>query len=63
MCAPVNARSRKWREKRKKKFCNDVNECLMKIGRGSRIVLIGDMNGRLEIMKQTGGKVERGWRE
>ena len=30
-----------------RKFCNDVNECLMEIGRGSRIVLIGDMNGRV----------------
>ena len=29
------------------KLWNDVNECLMEIGSGSRIVLIGDMNGRV----------------
>ncbi len=29
-----------------KKFWNDVNECLRSFERGSRIVLMGDMNGR-----------------
>ena len=28
-------------------FSNYVNKCLMEIGRGSRIVLIGDINGRV----------------
>ena len=43
--APINERCGKGREVRK--FWNDVNACMMKIGRGSRIVLIGDMNGRV----------------
>ena len=29
------------------KFWNYINECLMEIGRGSRIELIEDMNGRV----------------
>ena len=45
MYEPVNVRSRKEREMRK--FWSDVNECLTEIGRGSRIVLIGDMNGKV----------------
>ena len=31
-----------------RKFWNYVSECLSEIGRGSRIVLIGDINGRVE---------------
>ena len=34
-------------EKRKRERGNDVNECLMEIERGSRIVLIGYVNGRV----------------
>ncbi len=30
-----------------RKFWNDVNECLRSFERGSRIVLMGDMNGRV----------------
>ena len=37
-----------------KKFWSDVNECLMKIGRGSMIVLIGNMNGRVGNNEITG---------
>ena len=44
--APVNVGSEKGKEDMKK-FWNYVNECLMDIGRGSIIVLIGDMNGRI----------------
>ena len=43
--APVNVRNGK---KREMKFWNDVNECLIEIGRGSRIVSIADINGRVE---------------
>ena len=44
--APVNAKSGKGKEEMTK-FWNYVNECLMEIERGSRIVLIGNMNGRI----------------
>ena len=44
--APVNASSGKGREEMRK-FWNDVNECLRSFERGSRIVLMGDMNGRV----------------
>ncbi len=30
-----------------RKFWNDINECLRSFERGSRIVLMGDMNGRV----------------
>ena len=43
--ALVNVRSKKGKEEIK--FWNYMNECLMKIGRWSRIVLIGDMNGKV----------------
>ena len=41
--APVYARSGKRRDETRK-FWNDVNECLMEIERGNRIMLIKDMN-------------------
>ena len=53
---PVNVRSGK--EKEKKKSWNDMNECLKEIGRRSRILLIGDMNGKV------GKKIDRCvWKE
>ena len=36
------------------RFWNDVNECLMEIGSGSKLVLIGDMNGRVGNNEDTG---------
>ena len=44
------------------KFWNDVNVCLMDIERESRIMLIGDMNGRVDNNEIAGvvGK-GRGW--
>ena len=36
-----------------KKFWNYVNEYMMKIGKGIRIVLIADMNGRIGRNKVT----------
>ena len=44
--APVNKRSGKGRAEMEK-FWNDLNECLKKIGKGRRVVLLGDMNGRV----------------
>ena len=43
--APVNARSGKGKEM--KKFWNNMKVCLMEIGRGNRIVLIGYVNGKV----------------
>ncbi len=47
MCvyASVNVGNGRGREMRK--FWNDVNECLRSFEKGSRIVLMGDMNGRV----------------
>ena len=42
------------REAGMRKFWNDVNECLMKIGRGSMVGLIGYMNGRVGNSKVAG---------
>ena len=44
--ATVNVRNRKGKEEMRT-FWNYVNECLAEIRRGRRIVLIGDMNGRV----------------
>ena len=44
MYAPVDVRNGKEREEMRK-FWNDVNGCLGNFERGSRIVLMGDMNG------------------
>ena len=44
--APVNVVNGRGREEMRK-FWNDVNECLRSFNRGTRIVLIGDMNGRV----------------
>ena len=49
--ALINVRSRKGKEEMKK-FWNYVNECLMEIGRGCRIVFIGDMNRRVGNMRK-----------
>ena len=46
MYVPVNARSGKGRVELRK-FWNYVNECSVNIGRGSRIVLIVDIRGRV----------------
>lgn len=42
------------RQRDKIKFWNDVAECLRKIGRGRRVVLIGDMNERIGISEMEG---------
>ena len=44
--APVNARSGKGREEMRK-FWYNLNECLRRFERGRKIVLMGDMNGRV----------------
>ena len=46
MYAPVNVSNGRGREEMRK-FWNDVNECLRSFDTGSRIVLLGDMNGRV----------------
>ena len=48
-----------------RKFWNYVNECLMEDGRGSRIVLIGDINGRVgsSEYQMCGVKLGHGWSE
>ncbi len=44
--APVNSSNGRGKEEMRK-FWNDVNECLRSFERGNRIVLMGDMNGRV----------------
>ena len=44
--APVSVSNGRGREEMRK-FCNDVNDCLRSLERGSKIVLMGDMNGRV----------------
>ncbi len=48
MCVyvPVNVSNGRGREEMRK-FWDDVNECLKRFERGSRIVLMGDMNGKV----------------
>ena len=53
MYVSINTRNGKEREEMKK-FWNDVNECLVEIGRGSRILSNGDMNGRVGNSKVAG---------
>ena len=55
--APVNVRNREGREEMK--LWNDVKECLMEIGRWSRIVLMREMNRRFENSEV--GSVVRKW--
>ena len=65
MYAPVNVSNGKGREEMRK-FWNDVDECLGRFERGSRIVLMGDMNGRVgrnEIAGVVGEWSACGWRE
>ena len=46
-----------------RKFWNYVNDCQMKIKRGSRIVLIGDLNGRLDIKRKLAWFQSAAWME
>ena len=41
-------------KKEMRKFWNDVNECLIEMGRENKKVLIGDMNGKVGNKKMAG---------
>ncbi len=51
--APVNVKSGKGREKMRE-FWDEVNECLEMFEEGRRIVMFGDMNGRVGTSKLAG---------